>query len=71
MNRSDPNTSASSHWETPQELAAVAADRMRQGFAPPVEIYQVQHRSRIDWADFPDWARPLDPELFDRCCHEG
>ncbi len=54
-----------------QELARLAAARIQQGLAPPAEIYQAQYRSKIDWADFPEWARPLDPEAFDDCCHEG
>ena len=58
-------------WETPEELAAIAMARMQQGFAPPPEVYQVQYRSRINWADFPAWAHPVDPSVFDGCCHEG
>ncbi len=58
-------------WQTPEELAQLAANRMRQGFPPPAEIYQVQYRSCINWLEFPDWARPVDPEAFDGCCHEG
>ena len=60
-----------SDWETPEELTRVAIARMQQGFTPPAEVYQIQHRSRIDWTKFPDWARPIDPEAFDGCCHEG
>lgn len=71
MIRLNPNTPIPKDWETPEELAQVAALRMQQGFAPPAEIYQVHYRSRINWSDFPDWARPLDPEAFDGCCHEG
>jgi hypothetical protein len=48
-----------------------AKERMRQGFAPPREIYEVQNRGRIDWSKVPDWARPSDPELFEGCQHEG
>ena len=59
------------HWETAEELFEIAALRMRHGLAPPAEIYQVQYRSRMNWSDFPDWARPVDPEAFDGCCHEG
>ena len=58
-------------WNSLEELAEVAAARMRQGLAPPAEIYQVHVRSHINWADFPEWARPLDPDAFDGCCHEG
>jgi hypothetical protein len=66
-----PNPIAPVHWETPEELAEFAAVRMRQGFTPPAEVYQVQYRSCINWSDFPEWARPIDPEAFDGCCHEG
>jgi hypothetical protein len=44
---------------------------MRQGLAPPREVYEVQNRGRIDWTTAPDWARPADPELFEGCGHEG
>src|SRR5262245_47752239 len=46
------------------ELERVAVERVKQGLAPPREIYQVPYRARIDWGRFPDWARPSDPELF-------
>jgi hypothetical protein len=42
-----------------------------QGFAPPAEIYRVEHRRLVDWATFPSWARPQDPDAFEGCCHEG
>jgi hypothetical protein len=48
-----------------------AADRMAKGLAPPREIYQAPYRNRIDWSRFPDWARPVDPELFEGSGHEG
>lgn len=48
-----------------------AAERMRKGFAPPREVYDVQNRGRIDWAEAPEWARPADPEMFEGCGHEG
>ena len=44
---------------------------VERGFAPPPEIYRVEHRCHVDWARFPDWARPSDPEAFEGCCHEG
>jgi hypothetical protein len=67
-----PNPQADpSDWKTPEELTEVAIARMNQGFAPPAEVYQIQYRSRINWNDFPDWARPINPEAFDGCCHEG
>jgi hypothetical protein len=55
----------------PQGLETQALERMRQGLAPPPEIYDVQNRSRIDWTAAPNWARPADPELFEGCGHEG
>jgi hypothetical protein len=53
------------------DLLDLAAARLRQGLAPPREIYLVQNRNAIDWSQFPAWARPIDPEIFDGCCHEG
>ena len=70
MIRPNPSPQDATAWTTPEELAQFAAARMRQGFAPPAEIYQIHYRSRINWSDFPDWV-PLDPEAFDGCCHEG
>lgn len=54
-----------------KEIARQAAQCMRKGLPPPPEIYEVQNRSLIDWAQFPEWARPSDPELFEGCAHEG
>jgi hypothetical protein len=54
-----------------KELEALAIERIRKGLAPPREIYEVPYRCRIDWFLFPEWARPLDPELFEECTHEG
>jgi hypothetical protein len=54
-----------------KELFELAQSRMRRGFAPPPEIYRIEYRNRIDWLQFPSWAWPTDPELFDGCCHEG
>jgi hypothetical protein len=51
-------------------LESLATERLKSGFAPPREIYDVQNRRRIDWSSFPDWARPVDPELFEGG-HEG
>jgi len=48
-----------------------ASARMRQGLAPPRQIYELPYRNRVNWSDFPEWARPSDPELFDGCAHEG
>ncbi len=53
------------------ELVKEALARVQRGLAAPREIYDVQHRNRIDWSKFPSWARPIDPSLFDGCCHEG
>ena len=64
----DLSTTEESH---PRELFAIAEDRMRRGLAPPVEIYQIENRRRIDWSMFPAWAQPIDPEVFDGCSHEG
>ena len=42
-----------------------------QGLAPPARIYGIEYRQRINWSKFPNWAWPIDPEVFDGCCHEG
>ena len=52
-------------------LEQLAAERLRRGLAPPREVYQVPYRDRVNWSDFPAWARPTDPELFQDCSHEG
>ena len=54
-----------------QQLVDRARWCVERGFAPPAEIYRVEYRSHIDWATFPSWARPQDPEAFEGCCHEG
>ena len=54
-----------------QKLVKLAEQRISQGLAPPSEIYRIEYRRHIDWLKFPDWARPVDPQLFDGCCHEG
>jgi hypothetical protein len=54
----------------PGPLEEVAAERMRRGLAPPREIHDVHNRGRLDWSQFPDRARPADPELFEGS-HEG
>ncbi len=48
-------------------LEQCAVERLRQGLAPPREIYQLPHRNRLDWSALPDWARRCDPELFEGC----
>jgi hypothetical protein len=54
-----------------EALQRVALERARQGLPPPREVYDARNRDRIDWAEFPSWARPTDPELFEGCTHEG
>jgi hypothetical protein len=54
-----------------KEIIKLAEKRMRLGFAPPPEIYRIENRRRIDWFRYPAWARPVDPEVFEGCCHEG
>ena len=54
-----------------EALEQAALERVRQGRAPPREVYAVPNRDRINWARFPDWARPSDPELFEGAAHEG
>jgi hypothetical protein len=48
-----------------------ARQRMRQGLAPPREIYDIRNRDRVDWSTLPEWAMPPDPDLFEGCAHEG
>jgi hypothetical protein len=57
--------------EVPKTVEEQARQRLSQGLAPPREIYDVRNRDRIDWSQVPDWARPLDPEVFEGCGHEG
>lgn len=52
-------------------LEQLAAERLRRGLPPPRQIYDVRYRDRVNWSDFPAWARPTDPELFEGCSHEG
>jgi hypothetical protein len=52
------------------DLKTLAMQRMQSGFAPPREIYDAQNRGQIDWSSVPDWARPIDPEMFEGG-HEG
>src|SRR5438034_9660856 len=53
------------------DLEARALERLRKGFPPPSEVYLAQNRNRIDWSRFPEWAWPMDPELFTGTAHEG
>ena len=52
-------------------LIELTEERLSQGLTPPAEIYRVEYRRLIDWSKMPTWARPMDPELFAGCCHEG
>jgi hypothetical protein len=54
-----------------ESLEQYALARTRKGLAPPREVYNAQNRSRIDWSRFPEWAKPIDPELFEGSAHEG
>ncbi len=56
---------------TPKEVEKVARERIEKGYAPPAEIYLSPIREQIDWSNFPLWARPSDPELFEGSAHEG
>ena len=66
----EPSAATSSLNDLPR-LEALAFEQARQGHALPKEIYQAPYRDRVDWTRFPDWARPVDPELFEQCGHEG
>jgi hypothetical protein len=57
--------------DTPENLEKAAAERLSKGLAPPREIYDARYRDRIDWNRIPQWARSVDPELFEGCVHEG
>ena len=54
-----------------ETLEQYALERARKGLAPPREVYNAQNRGRIDWSRFPEWARPIDPEVFEGSAHEG
>jgi hypothetical protein len=54
-----------------QKLEALAAEQIHKGLAPPREIYSLPYRNRINWANFPAWVRPIDPEMFEGAGHEG
>jgi hypothetical protein len=54
-----------------RELEKLAIERARRGLAPPRQIYQAPYRDQIDWSQFPEWARALDPEMFEEVGHEG
>jgi len=68
----DAATGASPGSSNPlQTLEQKAIERVQKGLAPPREIYEAQYRSQIDWSRFPEWARPIDPEVFEGSGHEG
>jgi hypothetical protein len=69
--KSAKRMAASAQSDTPQTLEERAIARMHRGLPPPREVYDVQNRARVDWTSAPDWARPVDPELFEGCGHEG
>ena len=52
-------------------LEQLTAERLRRGLPPPREVYAVPFRDRVNWSEFPAWARPTDPEMFEGCSHEG
>ena len=54
-----------------ETLEQYSLERTRKGLAPPREVYNAQNRGRIDWSRFPEWARPIDPEVFEGSAHEG
>jgi hypothetical protein len=54
-----------------QEILESAEARIRQGFAPPAELYRLRGRAEVDWSRFPGWAQPTDPDVFEGCSHEG
>jgi hypothetical protein len=54
-----------------RQLERQAIERISRGLAPPKEIYAAPYRDRIDWGQFPQWAWPSDPELFQGSTHEG
>jgi hypothetical protein len=68
---SAPPGAVSAKHSKKDELVSRAVERMKKGLAPPREIYQAPYRNQIDWSQFPDWARPSDPEMYEGCGHEG
>ena len=64
-NRTRPQTAQQ------REIISLAIERVKQGLSPPAEIYRVDYRDRIDWSQFPSWARCSNPDMFDGSCHEG
>lgn len=66
-----PSLPAGPAREAFEELERRAAALAARGVAPPREIYEIQNRIRVDWSRFPEWARPVDPEMFEGAGHEG
>jgi len=56
---------------TQSNLERAVAERVAKGLPPPREAHDVHNRGRIDWSRYPGWARPVDPEVFEGCGHEG
>jgi hypothetical protein len=54
-----------------QRLKELAIQRVRHGLALPREVYALPFRNRLDWFQFPPWAWPTDPEVYQDCGHEG
>jgi hypothetical protein len=54
-----------------KDLERRALDCARRGVPLPRAVYDVRNRRRIDWSQFPEWARPADPEAFTGSAHEG
>src|SRR4051794_6624637 len=52
-------------------IKALPRKRGKRGLSLPAMIYRSPYRDRVDWASFPPWARPVDPEMFQECGHEG
>src|SRR5262245_1416457 len=48
-----------------EELERRGAELAAKGLPPPKALYEVQNRNRVDWSRFPEWARPIDPEVFE------
>jgi hypothetical protein len=53
------------------DLERRAHECARQGTALPREVHDIRNRRHIDWSMFPEWARPVDPEVFSGIGHEG
>jgi hypothetical protein len=66
-----PNEPEAQARDDIEKLQAQALEQVQKGVAPPKEIYSVPYRNQIDWARFPSWARPIDPEIFEGAGHEG